>query len=71
MPRSTRSACWPYLYGELWRASIAAQLGDRDEAVDLLREALAQGQSYDRLHGNATLEPRGYPPYEELVSPRD
>ncbi len=70
-----RSLKGPYLYGEhtRWRASIAAQLGNRDEAVGLLREAFAQGQRYDDpwLHLTPTLDPlRGYPPFEELVRPK-
>lgn len=35
----------PYMYGDntLWRAQIAALLGDRREAVELLRQAFAEG----------------------------
>ncbi len=69
-----RSLKRPYLHSEhtRWRAAIAAQLGDKDEAVDLLREAFAQGQPYGIwLHRDATLEPlRGYPPFEDLVRPK-
>ncbi len=63
-----------FLFGEhtFWRAAIAAHLGDKDEAVTLLRESFAQGQSYGLwLHRDATLEPlRRYPPFEELVRPK-
>jgi tetratricopeptide (TPR) repeat protein len=63
-----------FLYGShtLWRAAIAAHLGEKDEAVDLLREAFAQGQTYGLwIHSNATLEPlRGYAPFDELVRPK-
>lgn len=53
----------------LWRAGIAALLGDRPGAVDLLREALAQGEYLGlRLHQNPDLEPlRGFPPFEDLM----
>ncbi len=42
-----------------------------DEAVDLLREAFAQGRQYGIWrHRDPTLEPlRCYPPFEELVRP--
>jgi TolB-like protein len=54
------------------RACIAAQLGDRDEAVALLREALAQGfRDPQSLHVYAFLEPlHGYPAFEELIAPK-
>jgi tetratricopeptide (TPR) repeat protein/predicted Ser/Thr protein kinase len=64
----------PYLFGEhtAWRAAIAAQLGEKDQAVDLLRESFAEGQNYGVwVHRDVTLEPlRGYPAYEELVRPK-
>jgi cytochrome c-type biogenesis protein CcmH/NrfG len=63
-----------YLFGDhtAWRAPIAAQLGEKDQAGDLLRESFAEGQQYGVwLHREVTLEPlRGYPPYEELVRPK-
>jgi tetratricopeptide (TPR) repeat protein len=66
----------------LWRARIAAVLGDRDEAVALLRECIAQGGGYTKgereLYGYGLhfahlmdLESlRGYVPFEELVRPK-
>ncbi|MCG3193519.1 MAG: Serine/threonine-protein kinase PknD [Thermoanaerobaculia bacterium] len=66
----------------LWRARIAAVLGDRDGAVTLLRECVAQGGGYTKvereLYGYGLnyqhlmdLETlRGYPPFEELVKPK-
>lgn len=61
----------PYLRGEhtLWRARIAAQLGREDEAVDLLREAMSQGQPYDTyLHTDPDLDPlRDHPGFRELA----
>jgi tetratricopeptide (TPR) repeat protein/TolB-like protein len=54
------------------RACIAAQLGERDEAVRLLREALSHGFTDLRsLHVYVFLEPlHGYPPFEELIRPK-
>lgn len=61
----------PYLRGDhtLWRARIAAQLGREDEAVDLLREAMSQGQPYDiYLHTDPDLDPlRHHPGFRELA----
>ncbi|MCG6955267.1 MAG: serine/threonine protein kinase [Gemmatimonadetes bacterium] len=56
----------------LWRARIAASMGERDEAVDLLRRAFAQGAAFGLwVHVDPDLEPlRGYPPYEEIVRPK-
>jgi len=56
----------------LWRARIAASMGERDEAVELLRRAFAQGLAYGLwIHVDPDLEPlRGYPPYEEIVRPK-
>lgn len=54
------------------RARIAARLGDRDGAVTLLREAIANGMAFSIwLHRDIDLQPlRGYPPYEELIRPK-
>jgi TolB-like protein len=67
----------PYLRGDptFWRACIAAQLGEKDRAVALLRQAFAQGRVRDWFgdtHREFFLEPlRGYPPYDDLMRPRD
>ncbi len=57
-----------------WRARIAAQLGRREEAVRLLRQALSQGALMHvngMFHEDSDLEPlHGYPPFEELMRPR-
>lgn len=68
---------FPYLWGEptFWRACIAAQLGEKDRAVDLLRKAIAQGGWSGHFlitHVETILEPlRGYAPYEELMKPKE
>ncbi len=66
----------PYLFGvhTYERARIAAQLGEKERAVDLLRTAIAQGfilsSESTGLHVEPSFEPlRGYPPFEELVKP--
>jgi DNA-binding SARP family transcriptional activator/tetratricopeptide (TPR) repeat protein len=59
-----------------WRACIAAQLGRRAEAVDLLRRARAEGYVFNGLlFLSAHLEPsfaplRDYPPFQELLRPK-
>jgi serine/threonine protein kinase/tetratricopeptide (TPR) repeat protein len=68
----------PYLFGEhtYWRACIAAQLGEKDDAVPLLRQSVAEGLPTWMglnlaLHTDIDLEPLlGYPPYEELLKPK-
>jgi len=64
-PRSAR-------FRSTWRAAIAANLGQKDRAVELLREAFSQGQTYGPwLHINANLEPLwDYPPFQELIEPK-
>ncbi len=64
----------PYLWGSntLWRARIAAVLGDERTAVDLLRQAFNEGLSYGiGLHRDVDLESlRGYEPFDELMRPK-
>ena len=64
----------PYLFGRntYWAACIAAQLGERERAVELIRQALSQGFRVDmQLHTDIDLEPlHGYPPFEELRRPK-
>ena len=68
----------PYERGQstYWRACIAAKLGRRDESVELLRRALAEGYVFNSLFFlSAHLEPsfatlRGYAPFEDLLRPK-
>lgn len=55
------------------RARIAALLGEPDRAVDLLRDAIAQGfGSRLMIHGTPDFESlREYPPFEQLMAPED
>jgi len=56
----------------VWRAAIAAHLGEKDRAVGLLGEAFSQGRSYSIfLHATVYLEPLwDYPPFQELIEPK-
>ena len=65
--------------GPYWRARIAALLGDRDGAVALLRQAIAQGIScavrwgpgIEDCHREMDFESlRGYAPFDELLRPK-
>jgi serine/threonine-protein kinase len=58
-----------------WRACIAARLGERDAAVDLLGRALDAGYVYQVRFLDAHVEPsfatlRGYPRFEMLLRPK-
>jgi tetratricopeptide (TPR) repeat protein len=64
----------PYVFGNdlFWQGAIAASLGEKEQAVALLREALSQGQEYDNLYCNIILEPLwDYPAFIELIKPKD
>ncbi len=62
-----------YLFGihTYSRACIASLLGEKEQAVNLLREAFAQGRPFGAyLHRDMDLEPlRDYPPLQELLWP--
>jgi len=48
-------------------------LGDRDGAVELLRDAIAQGavDVWDQLHSEPAFAAlHGYPPFDELLRPK-
>jgi len=63
----------PYIFGlhTFWRARIASVLGDKENTVKLLREALAQGRTYVQLHPVIDFEPlQDYPPFKELIKPK-
>jgi tetratricopeptide (TPR) repeat protein len=55
-----------------WRAAIAAHLGEKDRAVNLLAEAFSRGMSYGLIiHSIMFLEPLwDYPPFQELIEPK-
>jgi len=68
----------PYTFGAqtYWRARIAALLGMKEEAVELLRQSFAQGNYYMDDKGvfiiqTADLGPlRDYAPFKELMKPK-
>jgi len=53
-------------------ALIHALIGEREQAVTLLRDAFAKGLHHAvRFHEDIDLESlRGYPPYDELMRPK-
>jgi tetratricopeptide (TPR) repeat protein len=64
----------PYLFGQhtYWCARIASLLGEKQRAVELLRESFAQGKNYGTyLHQVIDFEPiKDYPPFKELMRPK-
>jgi len=63
----------PYLFGNptFWRARIAALLGDKEGAVNLLRQAIKQGYAYSSIHPTEDFESLAdYPPYIQLMKPK-
>jgi DNA-binding winged helix-turn-helix (wHTH) protein/TolB-like protein len=66
----------PYLHGlhTVSSAQIFALLGDKERALALLREAVAQGWvscAYSYSHSMDLESLQGYPPFEELIKPKD
>jgi len=63
----------PYLLGldTYWRARITALLGDKELAVELIRDSLVQGRTYGILYWNMDFESlEDFPPFMELKKPR-
>jgi tetratricopeptide (TPR) repeat protein len=65
----------PYLTGfpTYYRAQIAAVLGARDRAVELLRDAIAQGavDPWEHLHSEPAFAAlHGYPPFDDALRPK-
>lgn len=63
----------PYLFGNptYWRARIAALLGDREAAVNLLRQTTKEGFSYSSIHPTEDFESLAdYPPYIQMMKPK-
>jgi hypothetical protein len=55
-----------------WQAAIAAHLGEKDRAVELLAEAFSKGYPYGVfLHTSMEFEPLwDYPLFQELIEPK-
>jgi len=63
----------PYLHGlnTYWCACIAALLGDKEQAVELIRDSLVQGRTYRILYWDIDFESlEDYPPFVELKKPK-
>ena len=63
----------PFLRGlnTYWRALILAALGDREIALQLLRQSVTQGRTMDQWHCVPELNVlRGYPAFDQLLRPR-
>ncbi len=64
----------PYDHGReaYWGACIYSSLGEREQAMVLLRDAYAQGRTFDlRLHVDIDLEQlHDYPPFQEFLAPK-
>ncbi len=64
----------PYLFGNpaYWRARIAALLGDKEGAVQLLQEAIKEGHEYmDLYFYQQDFESlQDYPPFRQLMKPK-
>jgi tetratricopeptide (TPR) repeat protein len=64
----------PYLFGHptYWRARIAALLGDKEGAVQLLQEAIKQGLDYQNLYSvpQDFESLQDFPPFQQLMKPK-
>jgi len=65
---SPRAVAWR----TYWQAAIAAHLGEKERAFELLAEAFSKGYPYGLcLHNTLNFEPLwGYPPFQELIEPK-
>lgn len=62
----------PWLFGEhtYWRAAIMGALGERQLAMQLLRQSNDEGQRMPAWHFATALDSlRGYPPFDALIAP--
>ncbi len=61
---------WLFGVHTAWRAAITGALGDKERAVQLLRQASREGASMDSWHYAPYLDAlRGYAPFETLIRP--
>ena len=65
---SPRAVAWR----TYWQAAIAAHLGEKERAFELLAEAFSKGYPYGLcLHNTMNFEPLwDYPPFQELIEPK-
>ena len=62
-----------WLYGEhtFWRAAIMGAIGERDLAVELLKQAYREGRRMQSWHyHSALIALHGYPAFDALVRPQ-
>jgi tetratricopeptide (TPR) repeat protein len=57
---------------DAWRAAIAAHLGEKEMAVELLKQSFASGYAHEWYHRiDLDFEPLwDYPPFQELIKPK-
>ena len=63
----------PYLFGRhtYFRACIHALLGEKSEAMKLIRESLAQGIDYTQFHADMKIQPlQDYDEFRDLIRPK-
>jgi tetratricopeptide (TPR) repeat protein len=63
----------PYMFGvnTYGCACIAAVLGDKDQAITLLKQSFLEGTDYTSLHTDVDFEPLwDYPPFKEITRPK-
>lgn len=64
----------PFLLGvnTYWKGVILAAVGDRDAAIQLLQQSVAEGRTMDKWHYAPELNSlRGYPAFEQLLKPHN
>jgi len=62
----------PFMLGTntYWQGVILSALGDRETAIQLLRQSVAEGRTMDRWHNAPELDAlRGYPAFNQLLKP--
>jgi tetratricopeptide (TPR) repeat protein len=62
----------PRFFATYYRSGIAAHLGDREEALSLLRRSISEGMPYGmNFHAGRVIEPlRDDPEFQELMRPK-
>ena len=61
---------WLFASHIRWRAAILGALGERERAVELLRQVIREHNQRNRWHSAPSLASlRGYEPFEELIRP--
>jgi hypothetical protein len=62
---------WLFGSNTEWHAAIVGALGNKERAVQLLKQAGQEGASMENWHSAAhLLSLHGYPPFETLITPQ-